>query len=330
MCIAITKQIGCDCPSMDTLKTCWENNSDGAGFAFNLNGRVFIKKGFMKWLDFKNAFEYWDKRVCFKSRGMLIHFRIATHGAKDATMTHPFPITSDDGALGKSEYVSPYAVVHNGIISLTSMASRSTGLSDTATFVKDYLTNISGYKDWFKNGNTMPLIYKLIDSKMAILNGRGEIIRTDGFSEEKKTGIFYSNTTYKENRYKYNYTKSYSSTTSLVENSEGMMIDNNESIKNQYVKLMKIPTSATIITEDGQEYSSISEYGRDGWYMSSDGTIYYGYVDASYDDYSDCDDSWAEYFMEYEAMGKGSVYDSCGKAITFVPTNVIYPEQLID
>lgn len=324
MCIAITKQIGCDCPNMDTLKTCWDNNPDGAGFAFNLNGRVFIKKGFMTWTAFKNAFEYWNKKVCFKSRGLLIHFRIATHGAKNETMTHPFPIVADEGTLSKPEYSSPYAIIHNGIISLTSTAIRGTGLSDTATFVKDYLTDIASYSDWFYNEKTMTLIYNLIDSKMAIINGKGEIIRTLGFEEEKDSGIFYSNTTYKENRYKTigNYSSYYPN---KVVGSE----EKKASVNSKLIKLMQIPSNAIILLDDNTEYMATDCCeGREGWYISEDNIIYYGYLDVSYSKIEQ-DDSWAEYFMEYEEMGKGRIYDNRGVSIGFIGTTAIYPEQLI-
>ena len=151
---------------------------------------------------FMDAFNYDNQRYNFKECGMLIHFRIATHGARDATMTHPFPIQYDDGALCKSEYISDYAVIHNGIISLTSDSARkSNGLSDTAVFVKDYLSLIAQNRGWFKRTSNLELIEKLIDSKMAIMNNKGEIISTRGFTEDN--GVFYSNTSYKENYYRY-------------------------------------------------------------------------------------------------------------------------------
>ena len=40
MCIAITKAIGEKTLSLETLKICWEENTDGAGFAFNFQNKV--------------------------------------------------------------------------------------------------------------------------------------------------------------------------------------------------------------------------------------------------------------------------------------------------
>ena len=120
MCIAIAKKIHSKCPSLDTLHNCWESNPDGAGFAFNDAGRVVIKKGFMTWGDFKAAWLRYSKRYDFDNRGVLIHFRISTHGGTNPQNTHPFPVISDTGMMQKSECVCDYAAIHNGVISLTS------------------------------------------------------------------------------------------------------------------------------------------------------------------------------------------------------------------
>ena len=201
MCIAIAKPIGVEIPNDDILTNCFNNNPDGAGFAFNHNNEVIIRKGYMKLKDFLDAFHKYDEKFNFKNRGVLIHTRITTHGGTNPQMCHPFPINSDEGALKKIEYCSPFAIVHNGIISLTSSeATKKKDMSDTAIFVQKYLTKIAKNKNWFNNKANIELIEELIDSKMAVLNGNGKIIMTSGFTEDN--GIFYSNSSYKESRYK--------------------------------------------------------------------------------------------------------------------------------
>ena len=201
MCIAVAKPIGVEIPDDDILTNCFKNNPDGAGFAFNHNNEVVIRKGYMKLKDFLDAFHKYDEKFNFKNRGVLIHTRITTHGGTNPQMCHPFPINSDEGALKKIEYCSPFAIVHNGIISLTSgEATKKKDMSDTAIFVQKYLTKIAKNKNWFNNKANIELIEELIDSKMAVLNGNGKIIMTSGFTEDN--GIFYSNSSYKENRYK--------------------------------------------------------------------------------------------------------------------------------
>lgn len=209
MCIAIYKRIGNQLPKEEYLKNCWENNPDGAGFAFNTrDGRVKIVKGLMTWESFKSTLDEYTKKEDLVNRGMLIHFRIETHGGVCPECTHPFPITSDEAYLQKPVSVCEYAVIHNGIISLTSATARTkTKMSDTMVFVQKYLSKLAKNKRWFDLKSNWELIYDMIDSKMACLNGKGEIMATYGFDEGDDHN-FYSNTTYKWARtktYSYDY-----------------------------------------------------------------------------------------------------------------------------
>ena len=157
MCIAIYSLKGTDIPSEDILKTCFLNNPDGAGFAFNRGGKVHIVKGFMDYKGFISAFKKYDAEFGFKQRGVLIHFRIATHGGVNVGCCHPFPISSNEKQLKKSKTISDYAVIHNGIIFLT--ADKKNPLSDTMLFIRDYLTKISSNRNWFYNKKNTELIY---------------------------------------------------------------------------------------------------------------------------------------------------------------------------
>lgn len=199
MCIAAYSIKGNPIPNDDILKTCFRNNSDGAGFAFNTdNHQVQIIKGFMTFESFITALHEYDEKYSLKDRGVLIHFRITTHGGTNPSNCHPFPVSNSEKHLKKLKFVSNYACVHNGIISLT--ADRKSDISDTMIFVKDYLSKISSNKGWFYNKKNIELIEALIDSKMAILNGNGEIIATSGF-HKGADGNYYSNTSYKTSYY---------------------------------------------------------------------------------------------------------------------------------
>lgn len=193
MCIAIYSLKGTDIPSEDILKTCFLNNPDGAGFVFNKGGKVHIVKGFMDYKGFMAAFKKYDAEFGFKQRGVLIHFRIATHGGVNVGCCHPFPISPNEKQLKKSKTISDYAVIQNGIIFLT--ADKKSPLSDTMLFIRDYLTKISSNRNWFYNKKNTELIYELINSKMAILNGNGDITATEGF-HKGADGNYYSNYSY--------------------------------------------------------------------------------------------------------------------------------------
>lgn len=207
MCIAIYSMKGNDIPCEDYLKTSFENNDDGAGFAFNTDDhRVRIVKGLMTWESFKNTFYQYDKQFDFKNRGVLIHFRITTHGGTRPECCHPFPVVGDIGMMQKLECTTNWACIHNGIITLTSAeATKRQTVSDTMVFVEKYLSKLATNKGWFKNTTNYELLYDMLDSKMAILNGNGDINSTYGFVQDAD-GNFYSNTSYKVSRIPYVYT----------------------------------------------------------------------------------------------------------------------------
>lgn len=207
MCIAIYSPIGTETPKESYLRTSFTNNPDGAGFAFNTDdGRVKILKGFMTWESFIETYNKYKIQYDFKNRGVLIHFRITTHGGTVPECTHPFPISSDAGTLQKLSQTSEYAVIHNGIILLTGTeAHKLNHMSDTMVYISKYLSKMATYPDWFSNPVTFELIYDMIDSKMAILRGDGTIKATYGFTEDVEDHNFYSNNTYKETRVKYTY-----------------------------------------------------------------------------------------------------------------------------
>lgn len=203
MCIAIYSPKGNPVPCENYLKNSFMYNPDGAGFAYNTkHNNVQIQKGYMDWDSFWAAFTKADEKYDFKKCGVLIHFRITTHGGTNPECCHPFPLVADEGVMRKTKVKSDYAVIHNGIIDLTSWeANRRQKMSDTMVFIEKYLSKIATNKKWFKNKSNFDLIYDLIDSKMAILNGYGEINATAGFIKDID-GNYYSNTSYKEARYK--------------------------------------------------------------------------------------------------------------------------------
>lgn len=201
MCIAIYSPKGNQVPCEEYLKSSFVHNDDGAGFAFNTDNRdVQIVKGLMTWDDFINTFRRYDREYNFEQRGVLIHFRITTHGGTNKECCHPFPLTSDIATMRKPICHSRYAVIHNGIIQLTSFEARSaTKCSDTMMFISKYLSKIATNQGWFNNKTNWELIYDLADSKIAVLDGRGEIRSTAGFTQDAD-GNWYSNSSYKEAR----------------------------------------------------------------------------------------------------------------------------------
>ena len=197
MCIAIYKLSGNELPTKEKLQNCFRANPDGAGFSYSYKGTVYTYKGFFNFDEFYNKLIDCNKRYKLKEQGVLIHCRISTHGLTNASNCHPFALTNNEHKLTATFTKSQYSVIHNGICSVTSSAKKNEPLSDTARFVRDYLSKIATYKDWFYNPHTIKFIEQLIDSKMAILRSDGEIIATSGF-HKANDGNYYSNRSYED------------------------------------------------------------------------------------------------------------------------------------
>jgi glutamine phosphoribosylpyrophosphate amidotransferase len=83
MCIIVYKPKGIEMPDKDTLKECWNCNSDGAGFAVSDGEKITVHKGYMKFKKLYRALHLID----LKDYDTIIHFRIGTSGLKDRTPT---------------------------------------------------------------------------------------------------------------------------------------------------------------------------------------------------------------------------------------------------
>lgn len=201
MCIIIYKPAGVRMPSDKTLTNCFHNNPDGAGFMYPLTdkGLVRTRKGFMSYSSFANALKTLGDTTDLP---LVLHFRITTQGNTDAKNTHPFPITSDHDALIAQSSVSKVALVHNGIIDLTTTyASYKTNnkeeFSDTYYFVRDYMTLIATDEKWHEDANKVALAKKLADSKLAVMGFDGHVELIGSF-EHAEDGCLYSNGAYRD------------------------------------------------------------------------------------------------------------------------------------
>lgn len=192
MCIIAIKKPGVSFPSEETISTCWEANPHGAGFMFAEAGMVHGHKGYMDKQDFLDAYHKvaTPKNV---DKAFVFHFRIATHGGKDAGMTHPFPITKDQQRLVAQHWQSPLGLAHNGILS---NVREDVYLSDTAVYASEYLTKVklsdSAFAEWFlaSTGERCRLV---------LMYGSGEIAMAGDWTLDN--GVYYSNTSFRARQY---------------------------------------------------------------------------------------------------------------------------------
>lgn len=175
MCLLIHRPIGAIVPASHFANAI-ENNPDGWGIMASDGKKIISRKG-MTVDGFSKSIERFDGLDTF------IHFRYATHGLKDKSNCHPFPI-----ADGK------FAVMHNGVIAV------------------DCKSNPERSDTWhYANGILAPMLAKdpeaILDpkfvgmlgrhvgvgNKIAILRSNGEhaiLNRSEGFEID---GVWYSN-----------------------------------------------------------------------------------------------------------------------------------------
>jgi len=190
MCIIVVKKAGIPLPNKQTLKTCWNNNSDGAGYMLARRKSVTIRKGFMDFDSFYNSLRSVKNS---EDLPIVLHFRITTHGGTFPQNTHPFPVTDSVEEIRKLKCRTTLGIAHNGIIKI----GGNSKISDTMNFVIEELSLFNQIcPNWYKDELSLKFIKQRIDSKLAILDRFGHIATVGQFYEED--GILYSNYSYME------------------------------------------------------------------------------------------------------------------------------------
>ena len=164
MCIAILnngKSI-----SKSKLKTCWDNNDDGAGMLYIQDGVLVAEKFPNEGLQNDDNFaKFYERYNAVKSSEsgdlpMLVHFRIATHGTTPEYL-HPFFVSDTLG------------LIHNGIIH----GFGSAEFSDTAEFT-NLLSKLPGVTscDILDNPFVNDAIHMYLETsnKLVFLDNTGE------------------------------------------------------------------------------------------------------------------------------------------------------------
>ena len=193
MCIIAVKPIGEELMERRILENCFNYNSDGAGLMYNLDGKVYIEKGYMNFKNFYNRLLELDKEIGLKDRGLVMHFRITTSGGTSAQNCHPFSISNDERVLKALNVTTDIGVAHNGII--PSYVPKGGTLSDTQLFIKDYLYYIKEEnEDFLTNPSLLFAIEKTVQSKLCFLDGEGNVTTVGKFISEDN--YLFSNETY--------------------------------------------------------------------------------------------------------------------------------------
>lgn len=184
MCIIVFKPKGIDLPSKTTLKTCFENNPDGAGFMYRKGNRIHILKGYMDFNSFYRALENSVRiKGGIKNTDLVIHFRVATHGNIVPGQTHPFPITGKYTELTKTKITAKQGLAHNGILNAYNPPGEISDLmSDTMWFIIKNAVDIRA------------ALNNELNSEKFVLMDETETTVFGNFIQDN--GIYYSNSSY--------------------------------------------------------------------------------------------------------------------------------------
>ncbi len=195
MCVITYKPANVTISETD-LYQMWQANRDGAGLAFFEGEKVVVKKGFMIYED---LLSFVNKH---QNKELVIHFRLATHGAITEELTHPFYVSSNiDRIVSLENEANLNSILfHNGIISGYGYHD----ISDTAHFISEVYSRIP-------KKDTRVAVLKLTGCKYVLMDRTG-ISFVGEFSEYK--GLKVSNTYWSWSRAKNTYSgtgwKSYS------------------------------------------------------------------------------------------------------------------------
>lgn len=197
MCIILSCDPGYR-PSLDMVRTCFDNNPDGAGYMYATRGEVVGRKGYTD----PDMLLDQAIRDAPPSSPLVFHFRIGTSGGYGLDVTHPYPVTRDLHKLHALKWTAPYGIAHNGVLPYGSDDKRH--ISDTIAFVKSDCFTIKKDPRTIKSGGLTvssgakkKLAGKTRGSRLCIMDKTGRVrLIGDGW-REAAPGIMASNGSYK-------------------------------------------------------------------------------------------------------------------------------------
>lgn len=188
MCIIAIKPIGqFDTLARNYLRRCFDNNPDGAGYMYQVEGGVQVSKGYMEWEQLADVVD-----TLPTDRVIVFHFRWATHGQIVPELCHPFPVTRKRKQSLKLDTIASCAIVHNGIIANLGKSGADGDTSDTLELATGLLPLLGKA---LHNLKTWTQLAKLTNSKFCFMDATQ--ILYSGASVREGEWLF-SNSGYRE------------------------------------------------------------------------------------------------------------------------------------
>jgi hypothetical protein len=194
MCVILYKPANSPMFKWEYLYNSMNNNADGAGVMFPLDGKVIIHKGFMNYRQLKRWLRSFKGRVDLFKTPLVFHARLATHGKTKPENTHPFPLSSKRPDVQQIEAACDIGFAHNGIIS---QMPKDDIFSDSQLLVLDYLSGLT----WEQLGkpHIKALMIQLFGTynRMIFMHSSGEVIMCGDFEYKVEDGLWCSNGSYR-------------------------------------------------------------------------------------------------------------------------------------
>lgn len=205
MCVIAAKPAGVKMPSDNLIQDMWDANSHGAGIMILREGadHIILKKGYMKLKSFMRAIKNLNIQ---DSDIVVMHFRITTSGGTNKHNTHPFVISPKPAGTERLDVKTKrVCLAHNGII--TPLNGIDKRYSDTALFVRDYLSVDGVYQNIYASKSMQDMIESYIgSSKLSFLCPNQGLLLIGDWKESE--GIHYSNLNHEDT---YNYYRRFNS-----------------------------------------------------------------------------------------------------------------------
>lgn len=197
----------------------WNNNSDGGGYMYAKDNKLFIEKGFVSFEDFWDSYQNIDNNV-----PRVVHFRKASVGSEqNMENCHPFKVNNS------------VAFAHNGTIKLGDDDLLDDKIHSDTWFLNEHIIKpMAASKEpdfMWKNEYIHWLLMRVLDKgKVIFLNryGRHLILNAqEGWwrNSDKKSGVWHSN-------YSHNYSYVNKTTTGYSSNSNYQHIGTENDKKN--------------------------------------------------------------------------------------------------
>jgi hypothetical protein len=182
MCIMLYKSINKKI-DQDIYRNCFENNDDGAGFAYIKNNELYIAKGFFTFN------EFWDNYAPLEEYASIVHFRVGSSGWSAGENCHPWRVSKD------------LVFGHNGVISID---RKNQSWSDTGNFCETILKPLTkSYPEWWKQNEFKWMMEIALGStnKMVLLDKMGHHQIFNEKQGEWDDEVWYSNKSYLAKKY---------------------------------------------------------------------------------------------------------------------------------